>query len=341
MRRVFVGIVAAMMSLPCGACAADATPRDTVPSVRFLPDTVLQGVHLPAITQAWSSDGRRFIAEGVGGIRIVDAGEPGRSEYHPLLEGQRDFAWSPGDSVIACSVRFVLRSGWARGDAVFLLRPGCEPEKVAEMTDVGRIMWLPNGALVQMTRDGEYAVLRPGTAESGPDSCTRLWGVHFGEASGGESVGLMPVSCAPPSSRPLLEVNGWALVWLQSEAQWMRVWWATRFQQFVGWSSSVGLLRLNSFGEQLGVKPIQGPYEVVRSLAHGGELAIGIIPREPFSEAGPGFEPTFAWSIEAGWRAPIEGLPGGSDAASAAPVGDRILFQTRRGLELGRLVIER
>ena len=30
------------VSLPCGACAADATPRDTVPSVRFLPDTVLQ-----------------------------------------------------------------------------------------------------------------------------------------------------------------------------------------------------------------------------------------------------------------------------------------------------------
>lgn len=339
MKRVFVGLVAMVLATDGCGPAANAGRHAAGPAVRFVRDTLIEQAYLPIRGESWSPSGRLFIAETRDGIRMVEAESPGRSEFFPLSVAQRSFAWSPGDSVLACHLRFGARSGIA--DSVLLLRPEQQRELVVVRWDVGSLLWLPTGALLLADLDAQYSVLRPSAASGPADTCERIWATHADWNSGVRRlVGLMPTICAPESSSLLPGVPGWSRVSF-GRTPGVRMWWASRTRQFVTQYSDEGLLHFDATGRFLFASPPRERGEAVFTLASGGDVAIGYVDPDPDSQAGPFASPAYAWSGDGRWRSPISGLEGGIYGASAASVGDRILFQTKRGLELGRLVIDR
>lgn len=270
----------------------------------------------------------------------MDAIYPSNTSYQPLPPKQQSFDWSPGDSVLACHLRSPAGSGVP--DSIFLLRPGEAPEFLAAQWNVGAVVWLPTGALLSVDCDGQYTLLRPGAANAPADTSQRLWGVHLDHTRGSAGWrGLVSTASAPPGAAPIAGVPGWSTVAFDREVgPWL--WWSARSRQFMGMQpNGAGLLRFDPMGRFVAVVPPRERGELYFTSVHDGALVVGVVNLNPESEEGPSSHPAFAWSIEGGWRAPIAGLEGGIEGASGSPAGDRVLMHTRRGVEFGRLVVDR
>lgn len=318
-----------------------ATSRPAAHSVRFVRDTLFEGAALPVLDDAWSPSGRWFV------LRVKDAA--------PLVMSSQDqtqnssiriperawrFAWSPDEGVLACQVWSPGESG-APHNNVLLIRRGRAPELVPAPQILGEMFWLPSGALIGVTQPDDYVLLKPGSGELAGRVTNRLYAAHEIHASPDHGwSGLVPSTFAPADADPARTLPGWSRVVL--DRKWIaRAWWQPQPGRFVMQHGDSNLVRCDAMGRSLDVLvPLQRG-ALVHALTADGRLAVGRINPDPEDGAVRSAYPPFVWSMDGRWQAPIDGLEDGLFDASASPVDDRVLIQTSRGVELGRLVIDR
>lgn len=331
-----------MMAVMLSSC----TPKQEVArdaaghSVRFVRDTLFEGAGLPVLGETWSPSGRWFIlTNGENKSRVVDAN--GRSSAAPFLIPDHAwlFAWESGDSLLACQFLDPQAASDA-GTGACLLRPGREQEPLPVLSELSDLLWLPTGALVGVVEPDEYLLLRQGSPQASTDTCGRLWAPHEDRSSSDHRwVGLAPANCAPEASVPVQSVPGWSRGQFDRNL-YSRLWWLPRSGAFIAQSED-GWIRCDAMGRSQSILTPRKKNEILWAIAPDGDLAVGHVNPNPDSPAVRLAFPPFAWSLKNGWRASIDGLEGGICRASASPVDDRFLIETTRGVELGRLVVDR